>query len=563
MVFIAGCGLLPMAAGARADDVALHEYIPAVEPDEAERLVHAQKHTESPEDSDAHAGAGDSSGGDHAAESSEESEPFASAPLEHGTPAQSESFRPDRLTSLEGGLDYFETFTPAIAPFKRGSAFDAVRLDVDGKTPVLGVRDLRHRVVPNESLTAGARDARPRDRFVGELDLEFHSSALQPLPSVSPESRILGVETKPPLRVQIERDGADNYFIRALGEPPAGPVRVRFQTDAPRSYFGSEVPRLPLRELPSLPRLEPSITKRALRFAGELGITEKSDLRSALERLTAHFRGFTESVSPPTNTGDLYLDLARGRKGLCRHRAYGFVVTARALGIAARYVQNEAHAWVEVEVPNSGWLRIDLGGATHGLTAHNAADRPSYTPAQPDTLPRPAAYQAAYARAAQAAPERSAPDDPDSLAGRWLPEKNERRAVSPRAADGGGQPPAAVSGTEGNANANGAFALPELPGKAPLHIALDDRRISALRGGQLVLTGRLYDDAEHGVPGLRVEIWIAQTKRRERMLLAVQVTDADGYFRAPFGVPADLDVGDYKLIVRSEGDATHLAVTTE
>jgi hypothetical protein len=47
------------------------------------------------------------------------------------------------------------------------------------------------------------------------------------------------------------------------------------------------------------------------------------------------------------------------------------------------------------------------------------------------------------------------------------------------------------------------------------------------------------------------------------MLLAVQVTDRDGYFRAPFGVPADLDVGDYKLVVRSEGDATHLAVTTE
>jgi transglutaminase-like putative cysteine protease len=132
-----------------------------------------------------------------------------------------------------------------------------------------------------------------------------------------------------------------------------------------------------------------------------------------------------ESSEPPTNTGDLYLDLARGGKGLCRHRAYGFVVTARALGIHARFVQNEAHSWVEVQLPDVGFLRIDLGGATHGLTAHDTRERASYVPTQPDTLPRPAAYRQSYARAARdkAGTEAPQPEALASMSGRWLPDE--------------------------------------------------------------------------------------------------------------------------------------------
>jgi 5-hydroxyisourate hydrolase-like protein (transthyretin family) len=96
-----------------------------------------------------------------------------------------------------------------------------------------------------------------------------------------------------------------------------------------------------------------------------------------------------------------------------------------------------------------------------------------------------------------------------------------------------------------------------------VYIALEDRRVTALRGGKLVLTGQLLDSAQRGVPGLRVEIWILKPAQRQRMLLAVQVSDQDGYFRADFGIPPDLSVGDYRLIARSQGDATHLPATTE
>ena len=526
----------------------LHEYVPAVDPAEVRAALGVT----------ATAAQAERAGADEQAEA----EPANVEASDHVPDAASENFRPDRLTALDSGLDYFEVFDPSIAPFKRVMSLDATRLDVDGKTPVLGVHDPRRRIVPIEPSSATDPDARPRDRFSAEVDLDFHDDSVQRLPSVSPESRIFELHTSPQLALRIERDAADNYFARALGKPPDKPVHVRYVMDAPRAYFGTQIPRLPLRSLArEVPPLPASVTRRALRFAAQLGITQRSDLRGALEALTQHFRGFVESDSPPDNTGDLYLDLARGGKGLCRHRAYGFVVTAQALGIVAHFVQNEAHSFVEVKLPGSGFLRIDLGGAAHGLTAHSTRTRPNYMPAQPDTLPRPKSYRDSYAQAqidnanqaghAQGAATRAADAAANlsTVQGRWIPARD-LAAPTSRNPD---QP-----GTDAE-RAAGSPATSKLP----LLISLDDRRVTALRGGKLVMTGRLSDEHGAGVAELRVEVWIVRDRTRERMLLGVGVTDADGYFRISFAVPADLDVGDYRLVVGSEGDATHLPVTTD
>jgi hypothetical protein len=525
---------------AAQDDHVLHEYIPSISA--AEKHLSARVNLK-PAASVAAAGSGNAGS----------EEDLRAATRERAPAPSAQGFRPDRQTSLEGGLDYYEAFDPAIAPFKRMTAFDAVRLDADGKTPVLGIHDTQLHVLPLSSGDAAGKQ--PRDSFVGEADFDFRRDRLQPLPSVSPESRVYSVATTPQINVQIERDGADNFFIRARGPIPDAPVHVRFQTDAPRSYFGSEVPAIPLRDLRDvykLQALDASIERRAKHFAAELGITPKSDLKSALHALTQHFRNFVESSEAPDNSGDLYLDLGHGQKGLCRHRAYGFVVTARGLGIPARFVQNEAHSWVEVALPDIGYIRIDLGGATHGLTAHATGERQSYVPMQPDTLPRPEAYRQSYAQAARQTPRVAASNASEaevlaSMSGRWLsdeslmgPSNTTPRAIPEKAAPRSAGAP-----------------------KQAVHIGLEDRRVTALRGGKLVLTGQLLDDAEAGVPGLRVEIWILQPARHQRMLLAVQVSDQDGYFRADFGVPPDLSVGDYRLIARSQGDPTHLPASSE
>jgi hypothetical protein len=537
-LFTTACLALLPCGPARADDAVLHEYVPHLDPEEVTAALRARSSA---------AGAASSDEGAQA----DSDAPGAAPPAPENRAPRSENFRPDRLTSLEAGLDYYEAFNPAIAPFKRTLALDATRLDIDGKTPVLGILDARRRPVPIEKPEEAAPDPRPRDRFHGEVSLDFHADRSQRLPSVSPESRILGVTSAPPISLRIERDGADNFYVRAEGPLPEGPVQLSFLTDAPRAYFGAQIPRIPLRALANdMPALAPSIARRALHFAAQLGITPQSDLRSAIETLTRHFRAFVESATPPQNTGDLYLDLVRGGKGLCRHRAYGFVVTAHALGIPARFVQNEAHSWVEVQLEGVGFLRIDLGGAAHGLTAHNLHDQPSYVPAQPDTLPRPESYRQSYAQAEARRPAQ-APPDAASLTGRWLPANDSAPRRAPDAQAGA----ARLSQNEERAD--------EPPAKTPLRVQLDDRRISSLRGGTLVLTGRMLDDADRGVAELRVEVWITHEKRHERMLLGVSVSDADGYFRAAFGVPPDLAVGDYRLVVASDGDARHLPVIAQ
>jgi transglutaminase-like putative cysteine protease len=542
--YVVGLGLVLWRAQAGHAQPVLHEYVPDLQPNEAEIAVAELTG----------AGTIEHEGEVLTAPSGEgvlETPPLSATPgdgLRGEDPGQrSITFRPDRQTSLEAQLDYYEAFTPAIAPFKRVTALDGVTLDRDGLTPLLVVSDPRKQAVPVESPDREPRDGRARDRFFGDVLLDFRAGRDVPLPSVSPESRILHVKTVPEVPLRIERDGADNFFARIEGSLPVDLVRVTFLTDAPRSYFAADLPALPRRVLAAGARpVPPSVAARARAFASEIGIDDADDLRSVLHTLTRYFREWTESDTPPRDTGDIYLDLVRGKKGVCRHRAYGFVVTALALGIPARFVQNEAHSWVEVKVPTLGYLRIDLGGAANGMTAHGASDRPAYVPGEPDRLPQPESYQRSYSTLQQGVT--GLRPQADALLGRWV-------APTQGPIDDGA-PPAFVVASNASQAADGHA-------RKPVTLTLKDRVATVLRGGTLSVSGRLTDAQGSGLSGLRVEVSIAARTRKERMLLGVTVSDEDGYFRAALGVPPGLDVGDYQLVVLTPGDAEYLPVVAE
>jgi transglutaminase-like putative cysteine protease len=571
------------AARAHAEPV-LHEYVPNVEPGEA---TPAAAGGAEPGGLRAERPSGDDGANTDARAGEVESEagPAYEATAGDGSPGEppgrrSPSFRPDRLTELANGLDYYEVFRPSIAPFKRVTALGLVHLDVDGKTPVLAARDHPRTVVPIESERSRPPDARPRDRFTAKVRLDFREGPLVPLPSVSPESRILSLRATPAVPLQVERDADDNFAVRLLGRVPEVPVEVELTTDAPRSYFGTAIPNARVNALEAeVPKLERSIETRALAMAKRMRLNKRSDLRRALETLTHYFRAFEESKEPPENTGDLYLDLVRSQKGICRHRAYGFIVTAQALGIPTRFVQNEAHSWVEVKLPQVGFMRIDLGGAANGLTAHNASDGPSYVPSQPDPLPQPPSYRRAYAEAAAARPQSTQAPTPESIAGRWLskdsiqadpnaPPSNDD-AIARSGLTSAGPPPgtALLAEAPSASSADGTHRAE----RKPLVIRLHERAPSALRGAALSLSGRVVDDGSRGVAGLRVEVWIASrgedkagttrspAPRDERMLLGVCVTDPTGAFQTSLGVPPDILVGDYRLIVLTPGDTRYAA----
>lgn len=102
--------------------------------------------------------------------------------------------------------------------------------------------------------------------------------------------------------------------------------------------------------------------------------------REILDRVLGHLQlaGLTYTLSPPL-LGSQPVDefLFDTRRGFCEHFSSAFAVMMRIAGIPARVVtgyqggainrfdgslvvrQSEAHAWVEVWLPESGWLRVD------------------------------------------------------------------------------------------------------------------------------------------------------------------------------------------------------------
>jgi hypothetical protein len=451
-------------------------------------------------------------------------------------------FRPDRVTELEGTLGYFEVFTPAIAPFKRVSALDAVVLD--GVTPVLTVADPARRPLAIEGLTSAPPDARPRDRFWASVVLDFSEGSVVPLPSVSPESRLLHAEIEPASSLAFERDGADNFYAVAT-QAGAKQVRVTYVLDAPRSYFGAALPNARVDALAAeLPILPDKVQRDGLSFARELGLSRNMDSAHVLTKLVEHFRSFEESRLAPEDTGNILLDLARGKRGVCRHRAYAFVIVAQALGIPARFVQNEAHAWVEVKLPEVSYLRIDLGGAAEGLDPHALEDKPFYKPQVEDPWPRPRVYQESYARAESALGVTRSGGVQHGNAG-------ER-----------GRRDAALKPTLSRAQSRTLES--QVPDeRTPVLLNVSRYVPEVLRGTSFDVEGNARLRSGLPVVGLRVEVSLSSTESERAVLLGVAVTDEQGLFRGTFTVPPSIDPADYALVVVTPGDARHAAARAD
>ena len=474
---------------------------------------------------------------------------------------RSPTFRPDRVTALPGAVGYFEVFTPTITPYKRVTALDGVALV--GNVPVLAVADVARTPVPVEGVASAPPDARPRDRFWGSVVLDFADGSVVPLPSVSPESRILTLRTEPPsARVHLERDHADNFYaVLEDGDRSTREVRVVFLTDAPRTYFGFDesaaLPTAPSDALVAeVPVLPDAVESDALAFARDDLCLERGDpFDRVVSRLVEHFRSFEESEEPPADTGNIFLDLARGMRGVCRHRAYGFAITAMALGIPTRFVNNEAHAWVEIHMPERrGWLRIDLGGSAQGLVSRRADAGPAYQPDVHDPLPRPESYERSLARTSGGGSSGASSSSASSVVDPSAPPGSDPGATE---LTGTGRDPSAPSPPD----PLGLGTTPPAPVRAPLALALDRRHWDVLRGQSFEVTGRATS-AEAPADGVRVEVLLRDARGGEQ-LLGVTVTDAHGVFHASFGVPPDAQVGERSLVVRCPVSARYVAASVE
>jgi hypothetical protein len=455
---------------------------------------------------------------------------------------------------MDGVLHYSEVFNPSVVPFKRMSSLDRVKPGY-----LLEVRDGTLRPVP---LATGSTPP-DRDAFWGSVLLNAEPGRPIPIPSVAAEVRILSYTSTPPVAISFHRDSADNYWVRTNHR---GRLRLVFLSDAPRHYFSPQIPgTVSAREVPPAlrPTLPPAVQRAAEKVIARIEVRRADTFHRQLERLVAYFRSFEAGLLPQM-TGDSYLDISLSQRGVCRHRSLAFVVTAHALGIPARYVHNEAHAFTEVFVPRLGWVRIDLGGASLELRVQNAQDKAIHDPG-PDPFPRPNRYEGGYSQLARGARITGVQPSRQRLRRRGgrvsLRVFDRSRAAAGASAAPAPAPvaaPAPAAADDPDASDPATAAQPSAsappPPRLPTQIALFSGTRAAFRGEQVEIWGRIVQ-ADQPSPGLRVEIYLSKDGKVGDAMLGATVTGSDGRFRATFAVPRNVDVGDYQLYAVTPGDA--------
>ncbi|MBK7581270.1 MAG: transglutaminase domain-containing protein [Myxococcales bacterium] len=446
------------------------------------------------------------------------------------TPASVDAtYRIDRNTSRPEVVSYDDPFIPAITPFKRLFAYDVVEESLE-----LGVADKALVKLP-----IGGNVRSGDDQFYADMNVDLVADTPVRIPSVGPGTRVLSAHTVPPTTFQLQRDGAENWFIRS-GETKR--VRMVLQLAIAREAFGSPFSRdasfVSLSRF--VPHMPASIKSAAERVLEKVGISRAMTPAAAVTALVAHFRSFAPSNDRPISSGAaLYEELALSKKGVCRHRAYAFIITAQALGIPTRMIRNEAHAWVEV-FDALGWHRVDLGGAAERLDTERDPSQPMHAP----------------------------PADPF----KWPDGAESAGELVERTISGAGGPSnaGATSGADGGAQLDGGSSSGSTPvanigpgvadgGTTPA----DERPASKLgvnvksgqvrRGEPLAVVGRVEADGE-GCRGVRVDFALRSDSGK---LIPIQSLSAgeDGKYDGAIVVPPNLEVGEYELVVSTPGDA--------
>lgn len=433
-------------------------------------------------------------------------------------PVRTEQLEPDGFTGADPVLHYAAVFQPSVAPFKRFDAKDTVAPDF-----TLRVSDRRLVPVP-----VGGAPAPGRELFVGSVVVDASSGAPVPIPSVAPGARILRYRTSPRFAARFYRDGADNDYVSVRG---SGLVRLSFLTDAPAAYFGAPIPAFTAADVPEArrPRLPANVAAAALRVLARLGVARDGSLREALARLVAHFREYRAGDRVLPASGEpLFRALALGGEGACRHRAFAFTILAQALGVPARYVSNEAHAFAEVWVGRAGWRRVDLGGASPELVVHGAEGKVAHRPRHEDPFPRPPGFDGVYSNWTPPGMSEPPPLPPGTM---LTPMLEDPASDMPQPA-----PPARAAGRE------------------TTRIALESVQRDVLRGDVLALEGRVETESGQGAPGLRVDVFLCWAGTDDRRRIGVLLTDTAGGFQARLPLPPDLRLGRYRLDIEVSGN---------
>jgi hypothetical protein len=306
--------------------------------------------------------------------------------------------------------------------------------------------------------------------------------------------------------------------------------------------------------------LTPAIRAQAAKTAEKIGIDADTDLNVAFNKLVSYFRSFA-AKDAPKQTGDVYRDLCDSQAGVCRHRSFAFVITANALGIPTRFVENEAHAFVEVWFPDRHWQRIDLGGAALQLDVTGAENKTLHRPRSEDPFAKPSAYKQNYTQLQ---------GDIKGLSAQQIADKQKPLDEAPSSGSFGPNGSPGTGGGTGSGSGGGGDQItpdPTLPAvtmdpkKQSPHLVVTLADASAYRGDQLHVEGRA-DLAGKPLADHPIDVFIAlagQNGRDPLPKLGRATTGADGTFRADFEIPGHINVATYEIYLSSPEDAFYNA----
>ena len=529
---------LLLAVPAHAYDPVLHEFLP---PDDGEDLAMSVTTAEG----DLPAAIDTPSGVVRAPDTQRLATRGESAYREGFSPQMPSVFRPDRDTRRPNMVRYDDPFTPSVAPYKRLRAFDMVGLDYG-----LRVRDTALVRVP-----VGGEARVGEEEFYGDLALDFEAGITVPIPSVGPGARVLRLHTTPASPVEVWRDGADNWYAKMHGSS-RGRVRLVMQLAIARAAFGGDFTMPSWENLRPVPPLPPMAARAFTKVEAALGLSRAISPTETVRRLVGYFRSFVPSEDPPSGHRDIYLDLALSQKGVCRHRAFAFLVTALGLGISARVVTNEAHAWVEVEADGT-FRRIDLGGAAGAIDEGTADGRPAHRP-PPDAFGWPnsdsgsGSQAAERGRRASSSGQPGAPSSGQGGAGQSSSGSGPSRAEPSRGAANDARPREAAEAPRAAA----ADPTPERKGddRPRPRVTLSGADVVARHGGGVRVTGRVDVDGS-GCGDLRVDVHLRRLDTGHKTGVGALTTDASGVFDGNIVLPMSLSVGEYAVSVVTPGDA--------
>jgi hypothetical protein len=239
------------------------------------------------------------------------------------------------------------------------------------------------------------------------------------------------------------------------------------------------------------------------------------------------------------------------------------MVTANALGLPTRLVENEAHAFVEVWFPGRNWQRIDLGGAALRMEVQGADNKTLHRPRSDDPFDKPPQYKQNYTQLE---------GDIRGLTAQQLADKRKTLNQAPASGvfDGG-------TGTGTGSAAAGNPLSPDhiLPDQSLPTVTRDPKKRSpklrvttaddhAFRGDQVHVEGTAQV-GDKGLPDYPVDVFLSPAGRggAGSILLGRTITNPDGTFRDDFAVPPSINLASYDIWLSSPEDAYYNAALSE